>query len=111
MSIWNKIVLGTKFLFVGFESATDYAIHLLNKFLGNSEVIENTQKARAYVGKILGFMRKYQRFCPVIWVKDYEALLVAVQTLSDAFEDNQLSIEEVNKAIADFKAAVEEWMR
>ena len=33
MNLWNKIVLGFKFFFRGFESATDYALMLLNEYL------------------------------------------------------------------------------
>ena len=67
MSLWNKIVIGTKFLFGGFESATDYALQLLNKYLAKDKVAANVQKAREYVENILGFLRKYQDFCPGKW--------------------------------------------
>lgn len=111
MSLWNKIVIGTKFLFVGFESATDYALILLNKYLGKDNVAANIQKTREYVETCLGYMRKYQDFCPAKWAPHYEKVLAAVQTLNNVFEDNKVTPEELEKAIADVKAAIDEWMK
>lgn len=111
MSIWNKITLGFKFLCFGFEDATDYALKLLNKFFGSGEIPQKIQEARAKTEKVLFYLRKYQKYCPVVWVPDYEKLLVAVETLDNAFADNQLDQGEIGKAIAAFKAAVEEWMK
>lgn len=111
MSIWNKIVLGTKFLFGGFESATDYLLKLLNSFLSGGKVSERIQKAREFVSTILGYMKKYEKYCPAIWCTHYEKLMAAVQTLLDVFEDNQISSEELDKAVADIKAAIEAWMK
>lgn len=111
MSLWNKIVLGFKFLFNGFESATDYALVLLNRFLAADGIAADVQKARAYVVTIYGYLDKYRRYCPVIWVEDYAKLLVAVKTLSDAFEDNQIDKGEIDKSIAAIKDAIAEWMK
>lgn len=112
MSIWNKIVLGTKFLFVGFESATDYLLKLLNSFLSGGKVVsERIQKAREFVSTILGYMKKYEKYCPAIWCTHYEKLMAAVQALLDVFEDIQISSEELDKAVANIKAAIEVWMK
>ena len=110
MNFWNKIVLGTKFLFRGFESAVDYLLVLLNRFLSKGPVSERIQKARAFVATILGYMRKYEKYCPAIWVRHYEKLEAAVQTLLDVFEDNQVTPDELDKAVADIRAAIYEWM-
>lgn len=110
MSLWQKIVIGTKFMFGGFESATDYALKLLNKHLVKENVAANIQKTREYVEWILGFLRKYQDFCPGKWAPHYEKLLTAVESLSKAFEDNQVTPEELDKVVADVKAAIAEWM-
>ena len=110
MSLWNKIVIGTKFLFGGFEPATDYALKLLNMYIGNGKIAANIQKAREYVEWILGYLRKYQDFCPGKWVPYYDKVLTAVETLIKALEDNQFTPEELDKVIADVKAAVAEWM-
>lgn len=111
MNLWNKIVLGCKFFFGGFESATDYAIALLNEYLISDGVKDRVHEIREYVVNILGYLVKYEKYCPAIWVPHYEKLKAAIQTLVDAFEDGQLTTEEVEKAIADVKAAIEEWMK
>ena len=111
MNLWNKIVLGTKFLFGGFESATDYLLSLLNKFLSSGKIPDRIQKAREYVASILSYMRKYEKYCPAIWASHYEKLEAAVQTLLDVFADNKVTPEELEKAVADIKAAIEEWMK
>lgn len=111
MSIWNKIVLGTQLLFGRFESATDYLLKLLNNFLSGGKIAERIQKAREYVASILGYMKKFEKYCPAIWVTHYEKLESAVQTLLDVFEDNKISSEELDKAVADIKAAIEAWMK
>lgn len=111
MNIWNKLVLGTKFLFGGFESATDYLLKLLNNFLSGGKIAERIQKAREYVASILGYMKKYEKYCPAIWVTHYEKLEAAVQTLLDVFEDGQVTAEELDKAVSDIKAAIDEWMK
>ena len=111
LSLWNKIVIGTKMFLFGFESATDYGLKLLNVYLGSENIAANIQKARAYVNAIHGYMVKYRKFCPVGWVPHYDKLLVAIQTLNDTFADNQITQEEIGKAKADIQAAIEEWMK
>lgn len=111
MNLWNKIVLGTNLLLGRFESATDYLLKLLNKFISGGKIAERIQKAREYVASIFGYMKKCEKYCPAIWVTHYEKLEVAVQTLIDVFEDNQISSEELDKAVADIKAAIAEWMK
>lgn len=111
MNLWNKIVLGFKFFFSGFESATDYALRLLNNYLLSGNIKDRVQEVRAYAINILGYLVKYEKYCPAIWVPHYEKLKAAIQTLIDAFEDGQLTTEEVEKTIADVKAAIEEWMK
>lgn len=109
MSLWNKIVIGTKFLFGGFESATDYVLQLLNKYLAKNKVAANVQKAREYVENILGFLRKYQDFCPGKWAPHYDKVLAAVETLTKTLEDNKITPEELDKVIAVVKNAIAEW--
>lgn len=111
MTLWNKIVIGTKFLFGGFESATDYILKLLNKYLSSEKVAGRIQKIREYVELILGFLRKYQDFCPSKWSAEYEKLLATIQTLCDVFSDSQITIEEANQVIANVKAAIDEWFK
>lgn len=111
LSLWDKIAIGTRMFLFGFESATDYALKRINAYLCTENIAANVQKACAYVNAILGYMVKYRRFCPVGWVTHYEKLIVAIQTLSDAFADSQITKEEIGKATADIQAAIEEWMK
>lgn len=111
MNLWNKLVVGAKFLFGGFESATDYLLDLLNKYLSKASVSNNVQKAREYVASILGYMRKYEKYCPAIWATHYEKLETAIQTLLDVFEDSKITPDELDGAVSAFKDAIEEWMK
>lgn len=111
ISLWNKIVLGTKFLFGGFESAVDYLLGLLNDFLSKEGVAGRVQKVRDYAVAILGYMKKYEKYCPAIWVPHYEKIEGAVQELADVFEDGKVSSDEAEKAILAAKSAIEEWMK
>lgn len=111
MSFWNKLTLGYKFLVGGFESATDYLLNLLNKFLAKGHTPKHIQKCREYVETVLGYMRKYADFCPGKWIPHYYKLVNAIQTLNDAFADNQITAEELDKAIEAVKAAIAEWMQ
>ena len=111
MTLWNKIVLGCKFCFGGFESAVDYILGLINKFLAKGHNPERVQKLHAFIEIALGYLRKYADFCPKKWETHYEKLLAAIQTLNDAIEDNQITPEELDKAIEAVKAAIAEWMQ
>lgn len=107
MNLWNKIVLGTKFLFGGFESAVDYLLMLLNEFLAKEKISGDIQKVRAFVTDVLKYMHKYEKYCPAIWVTHYERLMDTIQVFVDVLEDNKVTPEEVEKV----KAAIEEWMK
>lgn len=111
MNIWNKIVLGTKFLFGGFESATDYLLKLLNELLAKGKVPERVQEIRSFVVTVLSYMKKYEKYCPAIWAPHFEKLEEAMQTLIDVFEDGQLTAEEAEKAVEALKAAIKAWMK
>lgn len=110
MTLWNKLVLGVKFLFGGFEPATDYLCNILNKYLAAGDIAERVQKARAYVANILWYLRKYKDYCPGKWMPYYEKLIEVVQKLVDIFEDNQVQPQEIADAIAAVKTAIAEWM-
>ena len=109
MTLWNKISIVVRFMFGGFESATDYVLKLLNKYLGDEKVSENVQKYRKYVVESYNFLTKYSEFCPAKWEMEFDALLKAVNTLCVAFEDNKITPEEMNKFISDCKAAIATW--
>ena len=111
MGLWNKIVLGFKFMFGGFESATDYLLKLLNNFLNMEGVAGNVQKVREFTIKTLTYLKKYEKYCPAIWANDYLRLEEAIQTIPDAIEDGSLEKEEVEKIIMSVKNVIDNWMK
>lgn len=111
MGLWNKIVLVAKFMFGGFESATDYLLKLLNDFLNREGVAGNVQKVREFALTILKYLRKYEKYCPAIWANDYLRLEAAIHTIPAALEDGSLTKEEIEKIIGSVKDAIENWMK
>lgn len=110
MNLWNKIVLGAKFVFGGFESATDYILKLVNDYLAKESVVDRVQKVRDFVLTAIKYLKKYEKYCPAIWAKDFKKLLDALQVLADAFEDNKLTPEEIAAAVAAVQSAIRDWM-
>lgn len=111
MNLWNKIVLGTKFLFGGFESATDYLLGLLNDFIGKENVASKIQKALEFVSTILKYMKKYEKYCPAIWASNYLKLIDVLQMLVNVLDDSKVTADEIQSAIASVKDAIDEWMK
>lgn len=111
MGLWNKIVLGVKYMFGGFESATDYLLKLLNNFLNREGVSGNVQKVREFALTILKCLNKYEKYCPAIWANDYLRLKAAIQTIPDALEDGSLTREEIDKIIGYVKDTIDNWMK
>ena len=111
LNLWNKVVLGAKFLFGRFESATDYLALLLSSFLGRENVAAHVQETREYVIDILSYMEKYEKFCPAIWVPHYEKLMAAIQTLVDVLEDGKVTAEEISATVDAVNNAINEWMK
>lgn len=110
MNLWQKLTMGIKFIFGGFEAATDYLLNLLNGWLSAPDVAE---KVAYYYGKAKGvydFLVKYQRFCPAAWTEAYAETLAAVKQLVDVFADGKVEEQEIKNCIAAFKAAYEKWM-
>lgn len=111
MNLWNKIVLGSKFLICGFESATDYLFKLLNDFLGKDNVSMKIQKYREFVVTILKYLKKYEKYCPAIWANDYLKVLSVIQIFVDMFEDGKVSFDEIQSASTAVQDAIDEWMK
>ena len=111
MNLWNKIVLGTKFLLGGFESATDYLLGLLNDFIGKENVASKIQKALEFVSTILKYMKKYEKYCPAIWASNYLKLIDVLQMLVNVLDDSKVTADEIQSAIAAVKDAIDEWMK
>ena len=111
MNLWNKIVLGTKFIFGGFESATDYLLGLLNDFIGKENVASKIQKALEFVSTILKYMKRYEKYCPAIWASDYLKLIDVLQMFVNVLDDSKVTADEIQGAIASVNDAIKEWMK
>ena len=110
MTFWNKIVLGTKFLFRGFEPATDYLCGILNAYINRDDILARIDKVRSQLEMVLGYMRKYKDYCPGKWLPYYEKLVEAIETLLSIMEDNRITAAELNTGIELVKNALAEWM-
>lgn len=111
MTFWQKITIGTKFLFGGFESATDYALGLLNNFLSTaSPTVAWIVKAVTLARTVYGYLVKYSEYCPSKWRDEYNAVLDAVGTTADSLSDLKLTSEEIKEVTGKFKAVHASWM-
>lgn len=112
MSIWQKIVTGSKFLFGGFEAATDYILNaVLNPYLQTDAVAANVRKAYNAANSVLRGLEKYRKFCPWGWLAQYDATINAVSVMVTAFEDNTISREEIQAVVEAVSTAKAEYMR
>lgn len=111
MTFWQKITIGTKFLFGGFESATDYALGLLNNFLSTaSPTVAWIVKAVTLARTVYGYLVKYAEFCPSKWRDEYGAVLDAVSSVTVSLSDLKLTSEEIKEITGKFKAVHAAWM-
>jgi hypothetical protein len=109
MNIWQKIKLGTKFLFGSFESASDYLLSLLNDYLAKTSVAANVAKAREKIGYVFTWLVRLEPYCPKKWANDYHRILAAVEILFDALEDGKISAGELENMSGAVQLAYKEW--
>lgn len=111
MTFWQKITIGTKFLFGGFESATDYALGLLNTFLSTaSPTVAWIVKAVTLARTVYGYLVKYAEYCPSKWRDEYSAVLDAVSSVTNSLSDLKLTSDEIKEVTCKFKAVHAAWM-
>lgn len=109
MTIWNKIVVVTKFFFGGFESATDYLIKILASFLESDTIGSNIPKAYQACKACLDALNKYARFCPVSWTNEYLALRGAIADCVDILADGKITAAELKSLKDTFMVAKSRW--
>ena len=111
MTFWQKITIGTKFLFGGFESATDYALGLLNTFFSTSSpTVAWIVKAVMLTRTVHEYLVKFSEYCPSKWRDEYNAVLDAVGATADALSDLRLTSDEIKEITCKFKAVHTAWM-
>lgn len=111
MSVWNVVMTYLKLRLSGFESAADYILGILNKFLEREDVASNVAKGREIALSVRKWMDKLRKYCPAPWVKYYEAVYVCVVALCEVFEDGKVSTDELKNVRDEFKRAYEEWRK
>lgn len=111
MSVWNVIMTYLKLRLRGFESAADYILGILNKFLERDDVASNVHKGYEIATSVCGWMDRLRKYCPAPWSKYYEAVYVCVVALCEVFEDGKVSTDELKKVRDEFKRAYEEWRK
>lgn len=109
MSWFQKIITGTKFLFGGWESALEYVLELLNKFLADGGAAERVAKGYELAMTVLYYIKKFRTYCPNVWLAEYDATSDAVEKFAVIFADGKIEAEELARATAAFTAACEEW--
>ena len=109
MNLWNKITLGTKFLFGGWESALDYLLGFLNDYLAKDGVADKVAKVRDTCAWALNWLLKLQNYVPVKWQVEYRAVLDVVADVIAVANDGKLTAAELTALAESFKEAKRKW--
>lgn len=109
MNLWNKITLGTKFLFGGWESALDYLLGFLNDFLAKPNVAGKVEKVRDTAAWALDWLLKLKIYVPTKWHNEYNAVTDVVADVIAVANDGRLTAAELTGLAASFKAAKAKW--
>lgn len=109
MSFWQKITMGTKFLFGGWESALDYLLKILNEFLSKPSIAGNIKKVYDTCTWALNWLLKIKPYIPEKWLNEYNAITDVVADVLSIAADGQLTTEEVIALGDSFKEAKAKW--
>lgn len=110
MNFWNRLVFYSKYLFGGFESASDYLLIHINKYLDKTNVADKVQQVKKVVDWVIKWLEKLSKYCPEIWRKEYEAVIATFKALSDALADGQLSKAEIQSFVEGAHLVYDQWM-
>lgn len=109
MSFWNKITIGTKFLFGRWESALNDLLTIVNDYLAKPEVAHNAKKVYDTAKWAFGWLCKLESYVPAKWYGEYTAIQTMFSVVVDIAEDGKLTYEEIDKFIKSFHKAKAEW--
>lgn len=109
MNFWNKITLGTKFLFGGWESALDYLLGFLNTYLAKDGVSEKVTKVRETCAWALDWLLKLRVYVPTKWHNEYNAITDVVADVIAVSRDNRITAAEIKALAASFAEAKAMW--
>lgn len=109
MSIWNKLTLGTKFLFGGWESALDYLLGFLNGYLAKPNIAGKVEKVRDTAAWALDWLLKLGEHVPAKWRNEYGAVTDVVADVIAVANDGKLTAAELAGLATSFKEAKAKW--
>lgn len=109
MNLWNKITLGTKFLFGGWECALDYLLDFFNSYLAKDGVASKVDKARETAAWALDWMLKIKIYIPHKWRGEYDTITSIIADVISVANDGKLTTEEVKALGAAFAEAKAKW--
>lgn len=109
MSTWQKIVVGVKLFFGGFDCAISYLLKYLNDYLEREDVAKNVQMAYATIMSVLRTTDNFIKYCPNTWLNEYYALRGALADCAAILYDGKVTEEEVAGLMDIFKTAKSRW--
>lgn len=109
MNLWNKIKLGTKFLFGGWESALDYLLTFLNEYLCKSGIDKKVSEITETASWALEWLNKLEKYVPEKWNNEYFAIRDVVADIICVTKDGQITIEEIRHLSLSFSEAKAKW--
>ena len=109
MNIWNKITLGSKFLFGGWTSALDYLLGFLNTFLAKENVAAKIDRVRETCAWALDWLLKLKIYVPTKWLNEYTAITNIGADVIAVANDGKLTVEEIAALSEAFQTAKRKW--
>lgn len=109
MNLWNKLTLGTKFLFGGWESALDYLLNFLNAYLAKENIANKVEKVRDTAAWALNWLLKLGEYVPDKWRNEYGAITDVVADVIAVANDGKLTATEIKALAASFAEAKAKW--
>ena len=109
MSFLNKITLGTKFLFGGWESALDYLLGFLNDYLARDNVAAKVDKVRKTCSWALDWLLKLRAYVPEKWRTEYSIIVDIIADVIAVANDGKLTADEMRGLAQSFSDAKLKW--
>lgn len=109
MSFWNKITIGAKFLFGGWESALDYLLGFLNNYLAKPGVAEKVKEVHSTARWALDWLLDLSPFIPEKWKVEYGIIMNLVADIVSVAADGKVEAKELADLIETFREAKEKW--
>lgn len=109
MTLWNKISLGARFLFGGWDSALDYLLNILNDFLKREKVEPHVKSVYNFCNTATTWLDKLRIYIPEKWQDEYDGIVTITAELAVITADGQLEAEEIQKLVDRFVEAKAKW--